>query len=369
MDNKFYWYWISTIPGIGNKRIEQLVDCFGSVKEIYNASEKELKATNILKVRDIEYIKQAKNNAEVYNKYLDIKKKNIRMITIEDTVYPKRLKNIYDRPVCLYVKGRLPAEDRASVAVIGARVCTEYGRQTAYNIGRQLSLCGINVISGLARGIDGAAHTGALSCEGETFGILAGGCDVCYPRENIGIYERISETGGIISEYPPQTEPLARHFPLRNRIISGLSDIVVVVEAREKSGSLITVDMALEQNKTVMAVPGRICDRMSDGCNNLIKLGAGIVTAPRDILEALDSECHFTDEFTLKEDKNYNNKIKLLAREEEMLYSCLDLTPKNINNIIEETGFDFNVLMENLVSLEFNGLIKEVSKGYYIRTQ
>ncbi len=365
-DEKFYWFWMANIPGLGNLKMEKLLSVFDSPKELYRAQEKALRASNILKEKDIECISEMKKNSIIYKEYLELKKKKIRLITLADEEYPYRLKQIYDRPVCLYLKGKLPDEKKHQVAIVGARACSEYGKQTTYQIAKGLAMAGINVISGMARGIDSAGHKGALAAEGFTLGVLAGGVDVCYPRENIEIYSQMCEHGGILSEYPPGMQPLSCHFPLRNRIISGLSDVVVVVEAREKSGSLITADMALEQNRTVMAVPGRICDALSSGCNNLIKMGAGVVCDVEDILEILNCEIFLNK----PEPKEKNKKImNLLAREEKMLYSCLDLTPKNLNIILEETGLEMSVVMENLVSLELKGAIKEVSRGYYVRTR
>ncbi len=363
MDEKFYWFWLCNVPGLGNSRIERLLQMYESPREVYNCDEETLLKTGILKLKDVKQMAECRKNSRIYEEYLAMKKKNISMITLNDKEYPERLKHICDRPVVLYLKGKLPCEGEAAVAVVGARNCSEYGRQAAFAIGRQMALAGVNVISGLARGVDGAAHQGTLSVQGYTLGVLAGGVDVCYPKEHRKIYEEICESGGIVSEYPPGMEPLPKHFPLRNRIISGFADVVVVVEARERSGSLITVDSALEQNKVVAAVPGRMSDCLSLGCNNLIKMGAHIVTNPRDILEILNYETH------LNNSNIEQKKLKTLAREEEMLYSCLDLTPKNLNNIIEETGLNPSVLMEYLISLEFKGLIKETARGYYVRTR
>lgn len=362
MDETCYRYWLCNIPGLGNVRIERLYNLFGSARDIYHASEKILKASNILKDKDIECIRKTRENLQIFTEYLQLNKKNIRLITLWDEDYPKRLKNIYDKPVSLYLKGKLPAEDTPAVAIVGARNCSEYGRQMAHFLGRKLAQKGVNVISGLARGIDGAGHLGALSAGGYTMGVLAGGVDVCYPRENIDLYVQMEEAGGIVSEYPPGMEPLPKHFPLRNRIISGLSDVVVIVEARERSGSLITADMALEQNRTVMAVPGRICDKLSAGCNDLILQGAGIVCGVENILENLNCE-------SFVKEPDEKKIINLLAREEKMLYSCLDLTPKNLNTIIEETGLEMSVVTASLVNLEFRGMIREVSRGYYVRTE
>lgn len=369
-DKKFYWYWLCSIPGLGNKRIENLLTMFGGAEKIYHATEKQLRETTILKDKDIECISNSRKDTNIYKEYCSLKKKSIIMVTMEDSQYPKRLLHIYDRPVCLFVKGRLPEENRPSVAIVGARSCSEYGRQTAFFIGEFLGRAGVNVISGLARGVDGAAHRGALHGGGYTAGILACGVDICYPKEHISVYGEMEQQGGLISEFLPNTAPLPNHFPLRNRIISGLSDVVVVVEAREKSGSLITVDMALEQNKTVMAVPGRICDDLSTGCNNLIKMGAEVVRTPQDILEILQCEVFLEGRQGTLSNKAENKKIvNLLAKSEEMLYSNLDLTPKNVNILIEETGLEPSRIMECLVSLSLKGYAKEVSCGYYVRTQ
>lgn len=400
MDNRFYWYWLCNIPGVGNVKTESLLNTFGTPKEIYNASEKFIKATNILTDKDIQYFSESKHDIGLYDNYLKMIKDGIRMITIEDKEYPQRLINIYNRPVCIYLLGKLPEEIVPSVAIVGARACSEYGRNVAYNLAKQLTLAGVNVVSGMARGIDTAAHKGAIEMNpevvndranmGKTFAILAGGVDICYPRQNIELYMQIKERGAIISEYAPGTQHMSNHFPLRNRIISGLSDVVVVVEAREKSGSLITVDMALEQNKQVMVVPGRITDNLSKGCNGLIKQGAGIVCNVNDVLDVLRSENllynnHFSEVIKTSENDAFNGPFKdastgmsetfvdkkflnPLARVEEMLYSCVDLTPKNFNQLTEESGLDMAQVAESIVNLEFKGYIKEYSYGYYVRT-
>ncbi len=372
MDNKnhFCWYWLCNIQGLGNKRVEQLITVLGSVENIYHASEKQLRETTILKDKDIECISRSKKDTNIYKEYCELKKKNIRMITMEDEEYPKRLLHIYNKPLCLFVKGMLPEEDKPSVAIVGARSCSEYGRQTAFFIGETLAQAGINVISGLARGIDGAAHRGALHKGGYTAGILGCGVDICYPGEHISIYRQMEQQGGILSEYLPNTPPLSGYFPLRNRIISGLADVVVIVEAREKSGSLITADLALEQNKEVIAVPGRVCDELSCGCNNLIKMGAEVYRTPQDILDLLHFEVFLKGENDAEAEKNRHKKMRnLLAKSEEMLYSNLDFTPKDINILIEETGQNMSEIMECLVSLSLKGYAKEVSCGCYVRTQ
>lgn len=205
----------------------------------------------------------------------------------EDSGYPERLKNISGAPKELYVLGRLPEEDRLSVAVVGARDCSEYGKFVARELGAVLGRNGISVVSGMARGIDGISQEAALDAGGSSFAVLGCGVDICYPEANRRLYERLKECGGVISEYPPGSPALAWHFPPRNRIVSGLADVVVVIEARIKSGTLITVDMALEQGREVYVVPGRVTDRLSDGCNSLLRQGAGILLSPEEFLREL----------------------------------------------------------------------------------
>ncbi len=211
------------------------------------------------------------------------------MIKKEDADYPRRMKELGRMPRTLYLMGRLPDDDRPSAAVVGARMCSGYGRDAAYRIGFFLAEHGVQVVSGLAVGVDGTAQQGALDAGGDVFAVLASGPDVCYPITNYPVYEGILKQGGVVSEHPPGTRPLAPYFPSRNRIISALADIVIVVEARERSGSLITVDFALEQGRTVLAVPGRFTDPLSDGCNRLIAQGAGIICSPGTILEELET--------------------------------------------------------------------------------
>ena len=213
----------------------------------------------------------------------------IREICRGDRDYPQRLADLRGMPEKIYASGPLPDDGTPSAAIVGARMCSGYGRDTAYELGRFLAGNGVSVISGMASGIDGSAHLGALDAGGYTCAVLAGGIDVCYPKSNIEIYERIRQTGGLLSEHGPGSESLSYYFPIRNRIISALADIVIIVEAKRRSGSLITADFALEQGKIVLAVPGRICDALSEGCNKLISQGAGIICSPETVLSELES--------------------------------------------------------------------------------
>lgn len=210
-----------------------------------------------------------------------------RKILLTDREYPHRLLEIPQAPKQLYVRGRLPEEGVPSVAIIGARDCSYYGQEVAKRLGKLFGENGIQVISGMARGIDGIGQQAALQAGGSSFAVLGCGADICYPRQNQDLYDRLCKQGGVISEYEWGTPPRAGNFPPRNRIVSGLADAVIVVEARKKSGTLITVDMALEQGKEVYAVPGRMVDDLSSGCNYLIKNGAGILLDMEEFMEEL----------------------------------------------------------------------------------
>ena len=287
----------------------------------------------------------------------------IRCIDCESSEYPRKLKQYPSMPRKLYVKGRLPKEDCTTVAVVGARMCSPYGRIQAFRYAKALSMAGVQIISGLAQGIDAEGQKGALEGKMPVYAVLGSGPDVCYPAANRGLYERIlRENGGILSEYPPGFSPRAYCFPARNRIISALADAVLVVEAKEKSGSLITAGYALEQGKSVFAVPGAVCDELSQGCHKLIYDGAGIAYSPEIILEELGI-CHKPETKTVEK-----NKLGL-ARDLNMVYSCLDLRPKNLDFIVRQTGLVPGEISRCLVELSLMGLVRETGRHYYVREQ
>ena len=274
--------------------------------------------------------------------------------------YPRRLKDIPSPPYALYVKGRLPKEKGRCVAVVGARRCTPYGEEMALQYGKALSRAGVQVISGMARGIDGAGQRGALNGGGRTYGVLGCGVDICYPRENFGLYMDTMKEGGLISEQVPGTKPLPGYFPARNRIISALSDAVLVIEARERSGSLITADMALEQGKDVYALPGPVTSPLSTGCHRLIQQGAGILISPEDLLDEMN--IHGKGDLQI-----INKNEKMLETTENLVYSCLGFIPKGVDCLVKETGLSAREVLEKLITLELQGVAKEISKNYYIR--
>ncbi len=299
----------------------------------------------------------------------------IRILKRGGREYPERLKEIPGAPAELYVLGRMPEEDRPAVAIIGARDCSEYGRYVASGLGAALARCGIQVISGMARGIDGIGQEAALDAGGSSFAVLGSGVDVCYPAGNRRLYEKLKLGGGILSEYPPGTPPLSHHFPPRNRIVSGLSDVVVVVEAREKSGTLITVDMALEQGREVYVVPGRVTDSLSAGCNRLLKLGVGILLDEGEFLEEVWRICerHFPEAGAVgkggKTGKGREAAAGLSAESPVLaaVYKALDFTPGSVEQIRDRLpkAFRKEQLGIHLIRLCLEGLAVQVSPGQF----
>lgn len=358
MTNKEYWYWLLNIENVALKKVKAILEYFGSPEDAFRGREVHLNQIKNLTDKDRLNISKSKNEDKVKKDYTNLLYKNIYFVTVEDKEYPSKLKNIYDPPFGLYYKGRLPCEDKITISVVGARNCSDYGKEVALKLSAELASYGVQIVSGLAIGIDGYAHRGTLRVSGDTFGVLGCGIDICYPKENFSLYMDISQQGGIISEYGLGLPPKAYQFPMRNRIISGLSDGVLVIEAKEKSGSLITVDQGLEQGKNIYAVPGNIYNRLSEGCNNLIKMGAKIATSPKDILE--DFEYNFDNSIN-----NSSINIKLLEKKEKIVYACLSHLPMHMNEIAGKTNINIEELSEVLLQLEFKSLVKEVRKNYF----
>ena len=279
-----YWVWLSELKGLRNQTKLALLRRFGDPESIFYADPDELMLTE---GADPGQLKLLENHdlAPADKILADCQRLDIQLLTFSDAAYPGRLKNIYDPPALLYYKGKLPLlDDLLSVAVVGTRDCTPYGVACAEKLGFGLASGGAVVVSGLAKGIDAAATRGALRAGGVTIGVAGNGLDVHYPYESRYLYEDVAASGVLFSEYPPGTEPAPGHFPVRNRILSGLSLAALVVEAPERSGALITAMTALEQGRDVFAVPGPIDAPTSVGCNRLIRDGAGLVTDASDIL-------------------------------------------------------------------------------------
>lgn len=359
---KKYLYWLCQMPGLGAVTIRRLIEEFNSIEDLYSIEGKEISKCGILTDKLAALFDLHKNKLESsITEYENLASRNISFITPLDANYPVRLNKIYDKPMGLYVKGKLPEESMPTAAIIGARMCTPYGKQIAEYMGEALSNEGIQIVSGLAAGIDGAGHRGALIAEKPTFGILGSGINTCYPAENYYLYEQMCQSGGVISEYGLKEPPRARNFPVRNRIISGLSDVIILIEAKEKSGSLITVEIGLEHGKEIFVLPGRITDSLSKGCNMLIKEGANLINSPDDIIEY----------FSIKREKILavsEKKVNGLANNEKMLYSCLDSNPKYLGQIVSECKLPIGDCMNALLGLELKGFITETANHYYMKS-
>jgi DNA processing protein len=355
LTTEIYHYWLGNISKISSAKIDGLLSVFSTVKEIFECSRNELIHKTDLKEAEIDHLLASRNKDTIQKSYEALQKKGIVYLSKLDSSYPEKLKNICQAPFGLYQKGIMPKQGQKALAIVGARECTLYGREIAKYLAGAVAREGIDVISGLARGIDSYAHLGALHVGGNTIAILGCGIDICYPKENFNLFIEIQHKGCILSEFSPGTPPLASNFPMRNRMISGLSDGIVVIEAKEKSGSLITVDIGLEQGKEIYAVPGRMTDLTSSGCNNLIKMGAKLVATPQDILE----------DFVV----NYRmpaRDIPLLKSEEKSVYNTLSLDPKHITIIAQETNLPLSMLTEVLLNMEMNHWIHQTIKNYYV---
>lgn len=361
-----YWYWITNTEGVGRCRIDQLLEHYGSAQNVFCADEDELKKSLIRSgiSQDLcdKFIASKKSAGICYEKFMeDNFRLDIKCVSVDDEKYPQKLRNIPKPPYILYYRGRLPDMGRPAISVVGARKSDEYGMQMARVMSRRLAENGVQVISGMAMGIDKSAHEGAL-LGGDTYAVLGCGVDICYPKINIDLYMQILDNGGIISEYPPGSKALKHHFPERNRIISGLSDGVLVAQARQRSGSLITVEHALEQGKNIYAFPGRVTDELSEGCLELIKEGAKCVTSPEDILEDLKMNKRNAI-------SNFNGNLteNFLETTEKIVYANLRLDSKHIEEVRNETGISLPEIMEALVGLQMKKLVKQTAINRYAR--
>mgnify|MGYP004618379013 FL=1 len=283
LENKRYWIWLSLIKNLGSKRKLKLLELYKTPEEIYKLTKEELMNINGIGEAITNDIIISKNE-KILNYHIKyMKENNIKIININEREYPQALKEIYDPPISLYVKGNIEKLNNKNIGIVGCRECTTYGKKSAEYFAYNLSKQNINIVSGLAKGIDSYAHLGSLNT-GNTIAVLGNGLDIIYPKENLELANEIIKRGGtIISEYPCGTKPDKMKFPARNRIISGISSGIIVIEAKEKSGTLITVDFALEQGRDVFVVPGNINSINSVGTNDLIKQGARLVTTYEDV--------------------------------------------------------------------------------------
>lgn len=374
MEDRIYDYWVATLQDGYIGKLTDIAEAAGGAEALYRMSEVELKNTCKLSEKLAAYISgKKKDTGLLEEEYYVLGAKGISYVNHTDEEFPQKLRNIASLPYGLFVKGQLPSELTGSVAIIGARECSEYGRLMAEYFGDRLARNNIQIISGMAWGIDGIAQSAALNAGGKSYAVLGCGVDITYPVKNRRLYERLCENGnGVISEYAPGTGAEPRRFPPRNRIIAGLCDVLLVVEARSKSGTLITVDMAIDQGRTVMVVPGRLTDNLSTGCLNLLYQGALPATGIESVMEQLDikGQCTFGKQPERRRHDNKNEIKRLVPPIPSELAKVADvvtLDPKSAERIADEAKIPLQDALKALTRLEIESSVKEVSPGYFVR--
>jgi DNA processing protein len=351
----YYWIALRLIPGIGNITCRNLLARFGSPEFVFHAGRDDLAEVEGLGPQTAQAILQFRHSDAINREIEHIEAAGVRALTIASPEYPDNLRNIYDPPPLLYVKGSLTPQDKSALAVVGSRSSSDYGRRAAHDICREIAASGLTVVSGMARGIDAVAHSAALTAQGRTIAVLGCGVDVVYPPENQKLYDRIIENGAVVSEYSMGAKPNAYNFPARNRIISGLALGVLVVEAGIKSGSLITARMALEQGRDVFAVPGSIYSFKTKGAHSLLRNGAKLVEGAADILEELN----------LADPQHRKTETAVDALPElepalQNLYGMLQESPVHIDDLIVRSNLPSGQLSSLLLELELSGFVQQL---------
>jgi len=381
-----YWVWLSRCEGIGNQTRLALLEHFRTPEDVYYADEGEILLTEGITRQEAEVLKN-KDLTKADQILADCDRLDLQLLSLHDAAYPIRLRSIYDPPCLLYIRGRFPAVDELpAIAVVGTRKASPYGIRCAEDLAFGLADGGAVVVTGLARGIDSAAAQGALRAGGIVIGVLGGGVDVIYPRENGWLFDDVAAAGCLISEYPPGTEPLPGHFPIRNRIMSGLSVAALVVEAPARSGALITAGMALDQGRDVFAVPGPIYAENSRGCNRLIRDGAGVAAEPWDILrdyeiqfpgklrgqtrpvpELLEKQPGQPTEAAQPVLPSLSLKGAGLTDDQILLLRTLTDQPMPVDDLIELTELPARRVLSALTMLEIDQYVTQCSGKRYIR--
>ncbi len=357
MDDKRYWVAFNLVRGIGAVRLQGLIEHFGDAASAWRGEPQELRAAG-LSGKVLDRLVEVRSSLEVDALWDRIAAQHISVITWEDETYPRRLKEIEQPPPVLYVRGELQAEDDFSVAIVGTRRITPYGRQVTEELSAYLAGNGISIVSGLARGVDAIAHSAALRAGGRTIAVLGSGVDRIYPPENRALAEQIMERGAILSDYPVGTAPEASNFPPRNRIISGLSLAVVVIEAGETSGALITAGFAAEQGREVFAVPGSILAPQSKGTNKLIQSGALPLLSAQDLLQALN--------LTRVGAQKSARQILPADEVEKQLLEALGSEPLHVDELRSQTGLPVEKVSAALVMMELKGMVRQVGGMHYV---
>ena len=359
-DKTQYWIGFNRVSGIGPTRLRTLLDAFGNLETAWHATAKDLLAAG-LGPKTVQTLIETRDRLDLSQEVSRVAELGIHVTTWQDEDYPIRLKEIHSPPPVLYVWGEIKPQDRWAAAVVGTRRATTYGKTTAREVSSALAASGVTVVSGLARGIDSIAHQAALEVGGRTLAVLGSGLDQIYPPEHRKLAESIAGNGAILSDYPLGTRPEPRNFPPRNRIISGLSLAVIVVEAGVGSGALITADFAGEQGREVFAVPGDIHRRTSQGTNRLIRSGARPLVSPEDVLEALNMDVVARQEVAdevLPEDDSERRVLDVLSSE-----------PIHVDELQAKCGLPISQITASLAMLELKGRARQVGGMQYIRAR
>ena len=357
MEDKRYWVGFTLIKGIGAVRLQALIHHFGDLETVWKANPIDLAAAG-LGSKVVERVIQARENVDLEKIFEQIARQDIQILTWNDESYPARLREIDQPPPVLYLRGEYLPDDIFAVGIVGTRRVTPYGRQVTEEIASFLAANGITVVSGLARGVDAVAHTAALKAGGRTIGVLGSGVDRIYPPEHRALAEQMVERGAVVSDYAPGTPPDASNFPPRNRIISGLSLAVVVIEAGETSGALITAEFAAEQGREVFAVPGSILAPQSKGTNKLIQNGAQPLLSASDLMQALN--------LTRMGEHKAARKILPSDEVEAKLLSALGEQPIHVDELGNQTGLPIEKVSATLTLMELKGMVRQVGGMHYV---
>ncbi len=348
---------------VQNKQILKLIEYFGDIKEIFSCDRKEIENSAILSEEKIDFIMSYRDEDKIKKIFKEYENFGAHIITIFDDEYPKRLSNVDDAPAVLYVKGEIFPQDELAFSIVGSRKITEYGKESCRYIASDLAQNGITIVSGMANGADTVAHKAALEVGGRTIAVLGTGLNVIYPKRNEKLYHEISQNGAVISEFPANTKGAPYNFPRRNRIVSGLGLGVLVVEAKEKSGSLITAGIAGEQGRDVFAIPGNINSVYSRGANKLIQDGAKLVISPQDIYNEVREFEEFTDDYKSKEVSTDNLD---LSDQEKSIVDILQLGEFSMDEIMDKTELDVQTTQMLITKLELLDIVKSTAAGKYM---
>ena len=360
-EDAFYYLALKRVPGLGNVTARRLLERFGTAHSIFRASREELLRVRGVRPEAAAALRSFTQEGSVREELEHLRSLAVSLVCWHHDDYPPALKTIHDPPPCLYVRGELTREDRTAVAVVGTRTPTHYGIEMTRYLCKGLIRHGVTIVSGLARGIDTAAHDAALEFSGRTVAVLGCGVDVVYPPENRGLYRSIPRSGAVVSEFPPGAKPEPHHFPIRNRIISGLSLGVMVVEAAEVSGSLITARLAADQGREVFAVPGSLNSSKSKGANSLIQRGAKLVTEVDDILSELGRPLS-----PVQPEREEVEWTEFSDRETKIL-NLLGPDPVHFDELVRGSGMSVPEVSGCLLTLMLKGVLDELAGKLYVK--